>query len=75
MYPVKHDNGRVDSRYTITSEYCGVEGLRYIVRFCGEWLCDFKNEDWAINFAIQHNSERIRYKNETVISTIELENF
>ena len=27
-----------DSRYTIAREYCGADGLRYVLRFCGEFV-------------------------------------
>lgn len=27
-----------DARYTVSREHCGQDGMRYVARFCGEWL-------------------------------------
>lgn len=32
-HPVKSD-----ARYTVTQDFCGQEGKRWVARFCGEWL-------------------------------------
>ena len=53
-YPVTHNNGAIDRRYTITQEYCGHDGPRYVARFCGEWIGQTMSYSGAVLKAIGH---------------------
>lgn len=63
MYPIKHDNGRTDSRYTVTYEYCGFEHQMHVVRFCGDYLASFVDINDANEYAINHNEKRMEWRN------------
>lgn len=39
-YPLKHDDGTTDKRYTIRPEFCGYEQPRYVLRYCGEYVAN-----------------------------------
>ena len=47
-----------DKRYTITLEYCGYESPRFVLRFCGEWVEQFKDYDYAVLRAVGLCAER-----------------
>lgn len=48
-----------DSRYTITKEFCGHRQKRFVVRFCGEWICQTRFYTSAIMVAVGHNTARL----------------
>jgi hypothetical protein len=47
-----------DQRYTISREFCGYESPRYVLRFCGDWVDQFKTHEAAINRAVGLCAER-----------------
>lgn len=58
MYPVKHEDGRRDKRYTISREYTGAHSVQYVARFCGDWVGCGPNKGAATWLAIEHNRAR-----------------
>ena len=50
----------IDSRYTITKEYCGYPEARYVIRFCGEWVCQEYTYQDALISAEKHNLNRLK---------------
>lgn len=34
----KHDNGRIDARYSVEREFTGAPRIQYVARFCGDWI-------------------------------------
>ena len=58
-YPITHDNGKKDKRYTITQEYDGNPSGRpqCVLRFCDDYLGSFKNLPDATLRAVGHNAE------------------
>lgn len=49
---------RLDSRYAVAKEYCGYVTARWVARFCGEWLGEFKSERAAKAACHSHNDQR-----------------
>lgn len=37
-YPLTHENGATDKRYSIAQEFCGHEKPRFVLRYCGEFV-------------------------------------
>lgn len=59
IYPVTHDQGGKDKRYTITKEWCGYEEPRFVVRFCDEFIGQSAFYNSAVVMAVGHNAKRI----------------
>ena len=61
LYPITHDNGQKDKRYTIQQEYDGnLSGKpQCVLRFCDEYIGSFCNVPDATLRAIGHNNERM----------------
>lgn len=55
----KHDNGKPDTRYTVTPEHDGHAVPRYVARFCGERIdAGMTRQDaWAL--ACEHQRDRL----------------
>lgn len=49
---------RFDERYTITREFCGYRGTRYVVRFCGAWIGARSTFDRAARLRDRAKAER-----------------
>lgn len=47
---IKHADGTIDKRYTVSLEYCGYAKPRYVARFCGDWLGqrETKTDAWEL---------------------------
>lgn len=59
VYPVTHESGGKDSRYSIRPEYDGSpNGPRYVLRFCREYLGSFRSIPHATLSASVHNATR-----------------
>lgn len=56
--PIRHDNGKIDARYSIALEYCGYEKPRYVARFCDEWIGQSAFYSSALMLATGHNARR-----------------
>lgn len=54
LYPLHSDR-----RYTITQEFCGYSGPRFVLRFCGEWIDQSISQAAMITRAAGHNSIRL----------------
>lgn len=50
-----------DSRYSVSLEYCGHREMRFVARFCGEWLGQEEKEERAVNLARNHRAEFLRF--------------
>lgn len=37
-----------DDRYTVTKEHTGAPAVRFVVRFCGEWVDSFRSYPDAV---------------------------
>lgn len=61
IYPLTHENGKKDSRYTITQEYTGDPSgkPRSVLRFCDDYIGDFRDIPSATLRAVGHNNERM----------------
>ena len=49
----------IDRRYTITSEYCGYDTPRWVVRFCGDWVGQHRSRLGAREIQKEHSAARI----------------
>lgn len=58
-YPVHHDNGMRDKRYSVRLEFCGHEVALYVLRFCGEWVGAFNSIPAATLRAVGHKAARL----------------
>lgn len=58
-YLPKHTNGKTDYRYSIRKEFCGYEGLRWVVRFCDSWIDQTETVEQARDIAHKHSAERL----------------
>ena len=47
-----------DQRYTISKEFCGYSSPRYVLRFCGDRVEQFKTHEAAIDAAVELCAER-----------------
>lgn len=54
QFPITHDNGKIDCRYEITSEFCGYETPRYVLRYCGEFIGQSPKQMGMVTKARQH---------------------
>jgi hypothetical protein len=45
-----HLDGKIDTRYTVAKEFCGMNGQRFIARFCGTFIdkADTAKEAWIL---------------------------
>lgn len=50
-YPIRHESGKVDSRWEVSREYTGRATRCHVVRFCGDWQGRFDTEGEAFGFA------------------------
>lgn len=55
-YPVTHDDGTTDKRYSVRLEYVGEINQRLVLRFEGEWLGTHRNLADATLRAIGHKA-------------------
>lgn len=46
-----------DKRYTIELEWCGYPERRHVLRFCGEWVAQYKTHDEAFDAMVEHRRE------------------
>lgn len=58
LHPVHHDDGSLDRRYSIEKEFCGYPEPRFVVRFCGDWICQSPYYTAAVMRAVGHNMQR-----------------
>ena len=47
-----------DNRYTLRREFCGQQSLRWVARWCGEWLGQGKTRAEAARLCSQHQAAR-----------------
>ncbi len=38
IYPLTHNDGTPDKRYSIYQEFCGYAEKRHVLRFCGDFI-------------------------------------
>ena len=50
----------IDRRYTITSEYCGYDTPRWVVRFCGDWVGQHRSRLGAREIQKEHSAARLK---------------
>ena len=55
---------RPDERYTITREFCGHRGMRWVVRFCGAWIGSRSTFDRAARLR-----DHVRHERESSLKT------
>ena len=55
----KHDNGKPDTRYTVTPEHDGHAVPRYVARFCGERIDAGMTRQDAWQLCTDHQRERL----------------
>lgn len=60
-YPLTHDDGKTDRRYTVTVEYTGDPSgkARFVLRFCDEYIGDYADRSGAALRAVNHRSQRL----------------
>ena len=59
QYPIRHDAGGTDFRYSIRQEYTGAaQGKQWVVRFCNEWVGSSQFYGSALVQAVAHNARR-----------------
>ena len=59
QYPIRHDNGGTDHRYSIRQEYTGhAQGKQWVARFAGEWIGSSQFYGSALMLAAGHNARR-----------------
>lgn len=51
---IKHDNGRIDTRYKIAQEFIGKEKPQHVLRFCGDFISSHATYNAAIIAAKLH---------------------
>lgn len=72
-YPIRHDDGAIDKRYSVALEHCGFAEKRLVLRFCGDFLGGFSDISGATLRAINHKAHRLgvqsilEYRHENVI--------
>lgn len=57
-HPIHHADGSIDHRYSIAKEFCGHPEPRFVVRFCGDFICQSKFYTAAVMRAVGHNCQR-----------------
>lgn len=55
----KHDNGKPDTRYTVTKEFDGRAVAHHVARFAGEHIGSHTNAQAAWELCTQHQRERL----------------
>lgn len=59
QYPIRHDDGGTDFRYSIRQEYTGhAQGKQWVARFCGEWIGSSQFYGSTLVQTISHNARR-----------------
>jgi hypothetical protein len=60
IYPIKHlsSPSLIDSRFSITKEYCGLNKPRAVFRFCDEFIHSYTTRKEAI-YAAKQYQERL----------------
>lgn len=59
QYPIRHDDGKTDNRYSIRQEYTGhAQGKQWVARFCGDWIGSSQFYSSALMLATGHNARR-----------------
>lgn len=57
--PIRHDDGKTDSRYSIRQEFTGhAQGKQWVARFCGDWIGSSKFYSSALMLAAGHDARR-----------------
>ena len=51
---------KLDARYAVAKEFCGHVTARWVARFCGEWLGEFKSEKAALSECYAHTEKRLK---------------
>jgi hypothetical protein len=57
-HPVTHENGGVDTRYSVEKEFTGRAKPQFVARFCGEFIGSSGFYNSAVVRCIGHNSAR-----------------
>lgn len=56
-YPLTHENGSTDKRYSIAQEFCGHEKPRFVLRYCGEFVAQSISRSAMVMRAVGHRCE------------------
>lgn len=59
-YPLNHDDGETDHRYSIEKEYHGAAKAAYVLRFCDEWVSVHTFKIEATQAAEIHHEKRMK---------------
>lgn len=59
QYPIRHDGGKTDFRYSIRQEFTGhAQGKQWVARFCGDWIGSSQFYSSALMLAAGHDARR-----------------
>lgn len=49
---------KLDDRYSVTLEWCGLRKPRWVARFCGEWIGQGMTREEAHKLALAYEARR-----------------
>ncbi len=59
-FPLRHDTGGRDYRYSITAEFCGHATAQHVVRYCDEWIGSRPDYKSALCLALAARRDNVR---------------